>query len=167
MVKSTMEKTTPKKDLLHFLYEASKKIYVFSGEKPDNSVVKTKNDDGSTTVTYSLGDFSLNDNYFGGEPYGGREIVFYQDKPLWIMTYYGFVTKPELTTEIYSILFEALQKSTEESPFRGPKEYSRCSMKYSFDFDGEYDRFQGVERISQGDIVMYEAFFAGGLVDVN
>lgn len=35
----------------------------------------------------------MNDNFFGGEPYGGREVVFYEEKPVWMMVYYGWVAE--------------------------------------------------------------------------
>jgi hypothetical protein len=63
----------PEKQIKEFLLEASHATYA-SG---DPSIRKTMPDK-STTITYTHGDFSFHDNYFGGEPYGGREVIFYK-----------------------------------------------------------------------------------------
>lgn len=36
--------------------------------------------DNSRTIEYENGDWRYHDKYFGGEPYGGREIVHYRGK---------------------------------------------------------------------------------------
>ena len=62
-------------ELKKFIFEASRASYA-SG---DDSI-KHKEADGSTTITYSSGEYRMHDNYFGGEPYGGREVVFLNNK---------------------------------------------------------------------------------------
>ena len=49
-----------------------------------------KERDGSTTIPFKLGDCESHDNFFGGEPYGGRTVVSYKGKPVWIMVYFIF-----------------------------------------------------------------------------
>ncbi len=39
-------------------------------------------------------EWAFHDNYFGGEPYGGRSVAFHQGKPVWIAVYYGWVEGP-------------------------------------------------------------------------
>jgi hypothetical protein len=34
-----------------------------------------REDDRSRTITFCNGQWSMNDNFFGGEPYGGRQVV--------------------------------------------------------------------------------------------
>jgi hypothetical protein len=55
-----------KENLCKFLVKAKKTTYA-SGD--DNKNIKEK--DGSTTLIFEDGDFKYQDNYFGGEPYGG------------------------------------------------------------------------------------------------
>jgi hypothetical protein len=50
--------------------------------------------DHSTTITYEAEEWAFHDNYFGGEPYGGRWVAFHQGKPVWIAVYYGWVEGP-------------------------------------------------------------------------
>ena len=75
---------TMNKDALKtFLIKAKKEGYA-SGE-----TTTTKEADGSYSTRYESGDFKFHDNWFGGEPFGGREVVFYKGKPYWMMIYYG------------------------------------------------------------------------------
>ena len=68
------------KKLKEFILEASQNTYV--SENPD---IKVKQEDNSTTIAYEKNDWKYHDNYFGGEPYGGREFVFFKGNPLWMM----------------------------------------------------------------------------------
>ena len=72
--------------LRKFLIKANKMGYAAG-----DTVEITKEKDGSKTIAYKDGDWMFRDNYFGGEPYGGREVIFYKDKPIWMMVYYGWV----------------------------------------------------------------------------
>ncbi len=62
-----------KTDLCKFLAEAKKSTYAAG-----DAAKKVVNDDKSTTLVYENGDWKYHDNYFGGEPFGGREVVFYK-----------------------------------------------------------------------------------------
>lgn len=124
-----------------------------------------KEPDGSTTIPFEKGDFRSHDNFFGGEPYGGRVIVFYKNKPVWIMVYYGWVTQGVAADPLYAVLRNALMKMPEESPFRGPKELKDDTYIYSNTWQGDVERYSGEEQITQGDKLMYTANYMGGLVD--
>jgi hypothetical protein len=153
------------KQLISFITEANKAGYA-SGQ--DN--VWKKQPDGSTTITYKNEDWLFCDNYFGGEPYGGREVVFYRNKPVFIMTYYGRICDKTFDNKvIYSFLQKALKLFPEDRPFRGPEifheEIGGKTMKYENDWQGEIDYFSGEEKIFIDDKEVYEAKYAGGLVD--
>ena len=75
-------------ELRQFIHNASKKTYASGDEN-----LRKKNDDGSTTIVYEEGDYRYHDNYFGGEPFAGRMVIFYKNQPVWIMVYYGHVDK--------------------------------------------------------------------------
>lgn len=45
--------------------------------------------DRSKSTRFNQGEYSFHDNWFGGEPFGGREVVWKEGKPHWIMIYYG------------------------------------------------------------------------------
>lgn len=126
----------------------------------------TKESDGSTTILIKQGDFTFHDNYFGGEPYGGREVVFYQAKPVWMMVYYGLVLNPKADLKpVYAFLRQALAAVPDEAPYRGPKELISGDFTYINSWQGEMTRFSGEEAISQAGQMIYQANYLGGVVD--
>jgi len=147
-------------NLKQFILEASKNTYASGNEN-----IRKKGKDNSTTIVYEKGDYKYHDNYFGGEPYGGREIVFYKDKPIWIMVYYGWVVEGVENSEVYGILTKALSNATLDMPYRGPKEFVDGNFKYINTLDGDVKNFSGEEKIFKGDTLLYRARYMGGLVD--
>lgn len=149
-----------KEDLKKFIYEASRATYASGDES-----IKQRENDSSTTISFSAGDYSYHDNYFGGEPYGGREVVFHKNRPVWLMVYYGLVYEGAVNSEVYKVLMMALSATTPEMPYRGPIEYLYEDWKYSNVLFGDVERFSGTEKIFKGDICVYEASYMGGFVD--
>lgn len=148
-------------ELKSFLAKAKKATYASGDES-----VKIINDDKSTTLIFEEGDWKYHDNYFGGEPYGGREVVFFQGHPVYIMTYYGWVDeKAENVKEAYAILQKALTLIPKDKPYRGPKELNESDYSYSNNFQGEIDNFSGEEIIKLDGQEVYRAKYMGGLVD--
>ncbi|MBU0969861.1 MAG: hypothetical protein KKC20_04405 [Proteobacteria bacterium] len=41
----------------------------------------TKENDGSNSIMFEKGLWRSHDNFLGGEPYGGRVVIFYENKP--------------------------------------------------------------------------------------
>lgn len=152
------------KELCSFLVKAKKATYA-AGDAAKNTIESDK----STTLVFEDGDWKYHDNYFGGEPYGGREVVFFQGLPVYIMVYYGKVDEAVSDVKaLYKILQGALSLIPEDKPFRGPKEFSQDGLKYANVFEGEIDNFSGEETITSEDgNEIYKAKYAGGLVDVR
>lgn len=150
------------KELCKFLVKAKKSTYA-AGEVAK----KTVGTDKSTTLVFEDGDWKYHDNYFGGEPYGGREVVFFQNKPVYIMVYYGWVIEGVTDVQaVYKTLQGALSLIPEDRPFRGPKDYSLDGIEYINTFEGEIDNFFGEEVIKSSDgNEIYKAKYIGGLVD--
>lgn len=127
-----------------------------------------KEKDGSQTISYKKGAFQYNDNYFGGEPYGGRTVVLYKGKPLYIIVYYGAVIEGEKDVKgVYSFLQEALRRKTYNGNFstRGPALFKSGSLRYINKWNGNIDGFSGREEIYRDDKKVYSAEYAGGFVD--
>jgi len=124
-----------------------------------------KENDGSTTIPFEKGEWKSNDNFFGGEPYGGRIIVSYDGKPYWMMVYYGWVEEGVDANSVYGVLRNALKQMPADYPFRGPKELIDGEFKYSNSWKGDVSRYSGEEQITQGDKLIYKANYMGGLVD--
>jgi len=160
-----MEKLETKEKLMQeladFLVEANQ-----AGYASDNVESWHKEADGSQTITHERGDWKYHDNFFGGEPYGGREVIFYQGKPLFMMVYYGRVFGEGVAhKDVYAILQKALKDSSPEALFRGPKLLVEGDCRYENEWEGDIDNFSGEEKIFFGDQEIYQAKYAGGLVD--
>jgi len=148
-------------DLCSFLVKAKKATYA-SGDKTSEIIEP----DGSTSLHFKDGDYKYHDNYFGGEPYGGREVVFFKDQPIYIMAYYGSVNEGVASFgEIYKVLQQALLLIPENKPYRGPEKYVQGGYVYLNNFSGEVDNFSGEEKIVLVGKEIYRAKYAGGLVN--
>lgn len=150
------------KALCAFLVEAKRSTYA-AGDAA-RKIIET---DKSTTLMYEAGDWKYHDNYFGGEPYGGREAVFFKNLPVYFMAYYGWVEESVIDfNAVYKVLQGALTLIPEDKPFRGPEKHSQDGLVYDNSFEGEVDNFSGEEAISAADgTVLYKAKYFGGLVD--
>ena len=117
-------------------------------------------------MIFEDGDWKYHDNYFGGEPYGGREVVFFKSKPIYIMVYYGQVNEsvPDIN-KVYGILMNALKLVPENRPYRGPEKYNKGNLSYSNNFTGKIDNFFGEEIIKESGREIYKAKYIGGFVD--
>ncbi len=146
--------------LQQFLIDLNKAGYAGGEEKK-----WVKELDGSTTIPFAKGEFRSNDNFFGGEPYGGRVIVFHKDKPVWIMVYYGWIETGTETDPVYAVLRNALMNMPEDAPFRGPKEFKQGEFVYTNTWEGNVERYSGQEQIKKGEAIVYKAHYRGGLVD--
>lgn len=146
--------------LRQFLIDSNKAGYAGGEEKK-----WIKETDGSTTIPFEKGEFRSHDNFFGGEPYGGRVVVFYKNKPVWIMVYYGWVAKGIKTDPIYAVLKNALMRMPKDAPFRGPKEYKEGKYIYLNKWNGYIERYSGEEKITHEKKLIYKANYMGGLVD--
>jgi hypothetical protein len=138
-----------------------------AGYASGNENMWTKEQDGSTSINYENKEFRAHDNFFGGEPYGGREVVFFNNKPSWMMVYYGWVIEDFDKNEVYRALRHALKNQPHDFPVRGPKEIDYENFTYINNWSGNLNRFSGKETISQNGKIIYEANYMGGLIDIN
>ena len=151
-------------ELATFLYKASRFGYA-TGKYKD----WVKERDGSTTISYKDGNWEMSDNFFGGEPFGGRSVVFYKSKPTWIMVYYGFVEKnvDQPVEGIYKFLQSALTKAPKEFPLRGPEKYTKTNFVYQNTWEGRINQYFGKEKIFFKSNLIYRAYYFGGLVNLR
>ena len=143
-----------------FLIDSNKAGYAGGEEKK-----WIKEPDFSTTIPFEKKPWRSHDNFFGGEPYGGRTVVFYEEKPVWMMVYYGLVVEGTDNNVIYGILRGALKQMPNDHPFRGPKEYTEGEFIYTNAWEGELKEFSGEENITRNGMLVYKANYLGGLVD--
>jgi hypothetical protein len=145
--------------LLGFLLEASRRGYAAG-----RSAVKTREADHSTTIVLEQGEWRFHDNYFGGEPYGGREVVFLRGQPVWMAVYYGQVQGATVDA-VYSFLQRALRDAPADFPVRGPEALTEGRFSYRNVHEGGVASFSGQETIQADGRLVYAAHYAGGLVD--
>lgn len=149
------------KQLCGFLVKAKK-----AGYASGNKAKKIKEKNKSKTITFKAGNWKYYDNYFGGEPYGGEEIVFFKNQPVYMMVYYGWVDEKVTDfKKVYKFLQEALSLIPKNKPFRGPKFYKNGNFTYRNWFQGGITGFSGKEAIYLRNKKIYEAKYIGGLVD--
>lgn len=143
-----------------FLIEGKKHGYALEN-------VKTiRESDGSRSIFYERGGWKSHDNYFGGEPFGGREVIFFQGKPVWMIVFYGYIHNTILTPdEVYSFLRRALRQASEDNLFRGPENFSEGTLTYRNTYTGSIENFEGTETIYGSEKEIYRGRYLGGLVD--
>lgn len=147
--------------LLAFLFDASRRGYAAGRD-----AAKVREADASTTIVYGRGGWRLHDNYFGGEPYGGREVVSLDGRPVWMAVYYGWVEGGSVDAErVYLFLQRALREAPPAFPIRGPDELSEGPFTYRNAHQGGVANFSGEESIHEGGRHVYTARYLGGLVD--
>ena len=95
-----------------FLVDVNKNTYSTGDES-----LNKKESDKSTTIEYMKGNWRFHDNFFWGEPYGGRVVVFYKNKPVWMMLYHGYFNKNIVPKNIISISSEGPAKYASRSSF--------------------------------------------------
>jgi len=149
------------KQLIEFLTKTQKFGYANKQAK------KIKEKDKSKTIISKNGDWEFHDNYFGGEPYGGREVVFFKKQPVYMIVYYGFVDKSVKDfKKVYEFLKKALSiKKKNNLMRRGPLKYKLGDFTYTNKFKGEINNFSGEEFIYLKGKKIYKTTYAGGLVD--
>ena len=82
---------------------------------------------GLKTIVINKGDWTYVDQYVGGEPFQGLEIVWFKKLPVWSMSYRGF-WNPKNYKEMLSFVKKALQSPPKSAPWRGPKAFSAKEM---------------------------------------
>lgn len=149
----------PKRDFLNFLIRA--KINTWAGEGK-----KIRKKDYSRNYYYKEGMFEYRDQYFGNLMDGGREVVFFGGKPIWIMCYHGGVLKDynDQSVEIFSFLRKVLQSPPKEFPVRGSALYSNNKFTYKNSLKGNLYYFEGSEVILRNDdgVKVYHRAYVGG-----
>ncbi len=147
--------------LCTFLVRAKTSTYA-AGDKANKKIEQ----DLSTSLLYKEWDWTYHDNYFGGEPYGWREVVLFKNKPVYIMIYYWYVYAniSDLKTT-YTFLQHALSLIPEQYPYRGPQQYNKENLSYINTFTGNINNFSGEEIITRDWEEIYTAKYIGGFVD--
>ncbi|SFJ84191.1 DUF5680 domain-containing protein [Thermoflavimicrobium dichotomicum] len=151
-------------EFIHFLVQAKRSTYA-SGANDTSPILPA-----SSQFEYTKSPFFYRDIYFGSSRFTGQEIVYYQEKPVWSMNYYGGITSQikdlNEISKIYRILKEALQLVDENAPFRGPKQWIKGQHLYSNHYQGDIESFHGSEHMKCmcTGISIYSLHYHGGFL---
>lgn len=141
--------------IIEFLIKAKRATYAGKGAETESSRPR------SHDLTYSDGDYMYYDTYLGGEMFVGEEALWIAGEPYWSMNYAGRVTGENFSGDF---LKEALLRVPCENPFRGPEEYSCGDYLYKCEVDGDFQWFQGHERILFKGEEIYDCYFHGSII---
>ena len=121
---------------------------------------------GSHDLQFHEGSFSYLDSYFGGADFIGQEVVYFQDKPVWAMNYYGRILEPTLitATQAGQVIQASLSAMYKLGRFLGGFEHEMGTFKYFDTNTGALASFTGKEWITRGDVVVYDLVYHGGLI---
>ncbi|MBI2041911.1 MAG: hypothetical protein HYT20_02755 [Candidatus Nealsonbacteria bacterium] len=149
-----------KEKLLQFLLKARMKTYAGADGKVQPAF------GGSDQLEYREGDLFYRDLYYTGNGiFMGVEVVHYQDKPIWAMSYYGNF-KGMTEEEIDKILREALVDNWQDTRIWKKVEWEKDNYKYICEpnFEGSIDELAGIEKLFKRGEEVYRFFYGGGLI---
>lgn len=135
----------------------------------DDNAPYVLQENNSKKLTLVNDKFTYTDIFWGGEPYGGYEMIYEDGKEKLFITYYGWVEKLVSFEDVYEFLRSALRKGAYDKDVlhRGPCEYIEGEFTYSNMWDGDIEQFQLVEKIYKNEKLVYQARFMGGLISVK
>ncbi len=149
------------KEITEFLLVAKKESYAYENAKEANPFPKLK------LIKHESGNWRYVDQYVGGEPFQGLEIVWFKDVPVWAMTYRGDYKGKQDYKLFLQFLKAALRAMPQDAPYRGPKEFESAdfpSWKYENKWSGRVKEFKGKEKILFNNKKVYETKYQGGLI---
>lgn len=146
--------------LTSFIVRAKAATYVGDGEQVTPCRL------GSHDLRFTDGAWSYHDSYFGGADFIGEEVVYFEEKPVWAMNYYGRILRDDLLTgpQAGQMIKASLSRMYVEGRFLGGFEYTENDLTYIDSSEGDTERFHGREIIRREQEEAYELVYHGGLI---
>ena len=121
---------------------------------------------GARDLTFSEGNFSYRDSYFGGTDFVGQEVVWQGAIPVWAMNYYGRILRDDLLNGERSgaILKAALSALYRQGRFLGGFSHHMDGFDYRDESAGDWRSFVGRETIHKAGALAYHLDYNGGLI---
>jgi len=143
-----------------FVVAAKRATYVGNGAPVSPSRV------GSHDLVFSDGSLSYRDSYFGGTDFVGQEVVWKADVPIWAMSYYGYILRPDLLDAMRAgeTIRTALHALYQEGRFLGGFEWVGRHGVYRDEATGDVAHFKGRETIAVAGVEAYGLDYFGGLI---
>jgi len=130
-------------EIIDFLLRARTKTYAGNGGKVESALA------GSKQLEYSEGDYLYRDIYYVGErAFLGIETIYFQNKPIWSMTYRGDWDPNDITDEeVNANLRPALIANANTARTNQRVEWENGDYRYLCEGEGELDNFSGTETL--------------------
>jgi len=143
-----------------FILAAKRATYVGGGRPAEPSRP------GSHDLVFSEGVLTYRDSYFGGTDFIGQEVVWNEKTPVWAMSYYGYILRPELIDAVRAgaTIRAALKAMYEADRFLGGFEWSGPHGVYRDSSSGDVAHFRGRECIIVSGCEAYALEYFGGLI---
>jgi len=147
-----------KDHLTIFLLNARKKTYAGNAGEVASLLV------GSRQFEFKENEFLYRDIFnIGNNKYAGLETIYFQNKPVWSMSYYGnFESLTE--EEVDKVLRKALSEKWDKVRLWNNVEYKVEDYIYSNTGSGDIDELDGSEKLEKNGETVYYFYYAGGLI---
>jgi hypothetical protein len=121
---------------------------------------------GAHDLSWTDGEWRYLDSYFGGTDFLGQEVLWRGPEPVWAMSYYGYIKRPELIdgTRAGETIKAALTAMYGEGRFLGGFDWRGPHGRYVDRSEGNAGWFKGREVILVDGIEAYALDYFGGLV---
>ncbi|HEU5438496.1 MAG TPA: DUF5680 domain-containing protein [Ktedonobacterales bacterium] len=150
-------------DCLPFLVEAKRAAYDYQGNA---TMAVEPLLPGAHQFEYAAGPYLYRDIYVGMARFAGQEMIYFEDRPIWSMSYAGGVVPalahPDEVARVYAFLRAALCLMTPDRPFRGPALFREGELEYHDECTGELEAFHGHETIRHAGRTVYTLRYGGG-----
>jgi len=148
------------KELNAFIVRAKASTYVGDGEH----VTPCRR--GSHDLRFTDAEWAYHDSYFGGSDFIGEEVVYFAEKPIWAMNYYGRILRDDLVTaeQVGHMIKASLARMYKENRFLGGIKYAENGLTYVDISAGQVVYFHGREFIRRGRNIAYELIYHGGSI---
>jgi hypothetical protein len=132
----------------------------------DASAKYVDNGKGGQVLKLTSGDYTYEDEFYGGEPFSGNETIWKGEKPVFRIVYHGATKGAPKLADLYNFLKEALsQNAAETSLHRGPRQYTKGDWLYENASIGTEDLLTVEEKIFFKGEPVYKSVFRGGLIN--
>jgi len=148
-------------DKLNSIIVRAKAATYVGGGTPANSSRR-----GSHDLTWSDGEWSYLDSYFGGTDFAGQETLWFRGEPVWAMNYYGTIRRPDLidAARAGATVKAALSSMYRQGRFLGGFQWAGAHGQYVDRSAGDASHFHGREAILVGGLEAYALDYFGGLI---
>ena len=132
------------------------KTFAGNGAPADNPRFR-----GAKELSFQKSDWVYQDVYFSGrDNMMGQEIVYYNNEPVWGMTYFG----SSAPADAVDFLKYCLMNLSDKCRFGQRCDLAKKDYRYEDDGQGTIENFFGQERITIGSKIVHQLNYRGGII---